>query len=571
MDLTIDAGQLVLIVGPSGGGKSTLAYCIKGIIPHQVESSVQGLIEVAGFNVLQHTPAELASKVGMVFQDPEAQLCNLYIEDEVAFGPENLRLDPAEVMARVETALSLAGLNNAELRNKFVYEISGGQKQRLAVASVLAMQPDVLIFDEPTANLDPQGAREVFEAIKHLRRRGFTILVIEHKIEELIDVADRMIVVSDGRVVADGPPRQLLQQQGQTLKEAHGLWVPEICDIAIQLASDYPWDPFPLTANEIALQIKDRLLEVPAQAAPPAASLGENHLAGAGPEEFVHVSGLRYKYPDGTAALRDVNVSLHPGETVGIAGTNGSGKTTLAKTLVGLLRPSAGTVVVCGMNVAKTSTHTITEKVGYVFQYPEHQFLKERVYDEVAYSLDVHGYSADDIRERTRAILGLFGLSDKLERHPLALSGGQKRRLSVATALVLSPELLILDEPTFGQDQDNTRKMMEYLLEQITKRRHMTTVMITHDMELLAEYCDRVLVMSGGQVVFNGPPRMLFALSDILALGSLKKPMVCELVSQLQAEGYQVPDLITVREFVDWHQRHVPTLRRQPAAPESLP
>jgi energy-coupling factor transporter ATP-binding protein EcfA2 len=555
IDLSIEPGQLALVAGPSGCGKSTLAYCIKGIIPHQVDSIVAGAIQVDGLDTQQNPPATLATKVGMVFQDPEAQLCNLYFEDEVAFGPENLKLDPEIVNARVEEALNRVGLGGGEFRNKFVYEISGGQKQRLAIASVLAMDPRVLIFDEPTANLDPQGGREVFQTIRRLHAEGYTIVVIEHKLEELIDVADRLIVISDGQIALDGPPRLLLEKHGRALKEEYGLWVPEISQIAIELQNEFHWNPFPLSVSELEEQMRDQISNV-SDATDYTNSLNNDRVGYlANTEEMISVDELHYCYPDGTVALDGVSFNLKCGETVGIAGTNGSGKTTLAKILVGLLKPTAGTATVCGINVARTSTYNITQKVGYVFQYPEHQFLKERVYDEVAYSLEVHNYDEESIRLKTLDVLRQFGLQDFQERHPLALSGGQKRRLSVATALVLEPELLILDEPTFGQDQDNTRRMMEYLLQQISKRRDMTTVMITHDMELLALYCNRALIMSEGKIIYNGPPRSLFGCSEVLTKGSLKNLSVYELISRLNANNCRVPELITVREFVDWYHR----------------
>jgi energy-coupling factor transport system ATP-binding protein len=567
IDLSIKQGQLVIIAGPSGGGKSTLAYCIKGIIPHQVDSTIQGRIDVCGLDTQQNPPSTLATKVGMVFQDPEAQLCNLYLEDEVAFGPENLKLDPETVNVRVEEALNLVGLGEKEFRTKFVYEISGGQKQRLAIASVLAMTPEIIIFDEPSANLDPRGGREVFQTIRRLHAEGYTILVIEHKLEELIDIADRLIVINDGQVALDGHPRVLLDKQGKTLKEKYGLWIPEISEIAIELRDRFEWSPFPLTVDELGEQMGEQLRDIasPVNYTPNSTEGTPSSPAGTDVGEIARVEELYYRYPDGTLALDGLSFSFKRGETVGIAGTNGSGKTTLAKILVGLLKPTSGNATVCDMKVAETPTRVITQKVGYVFQYPEHQFVKERVYDEVAYSLEVHEYDEDSIEAKTLEILKLFGLEELLDRHPLALSGGQKRRLSVATALVLEPELLILDEPTFGQDQENTRRMMEYLLQQITMRRDMATVMITHDMELLALYCDRALIMSEGKLIYNGAPRSLFGKPDILVQGSLKNLAVYELVNKLNAGGCQVPELIKVQEFVDWY--HLVTESSVPSAP----
>jgi len=564
LDLCVQPGEMVIIVGRSGSGKSTLANCIKGVVPHQVESHIEGRILVCGLDTQDHSPAELATRVGMVFQDPESQLCNLYLEDEVAFGPENLMWDPSLVTERVEGMLELMGLGGESFRYKFVHELSGGEKQRLAIASTLAMDPEVIIFDEPTANLDPRGAREVFDAVRQLYEHGYTIIVIEHKFGDLVASADRLVVIEKGRVALDDAPRSILAERGKLLKEEYGLWLPQVAEVATELKDIVEWEPFPLTVAECGEQLL-RIIpsDLPAEARPSTkAARPSSRFEDA--DEIIRAEDLFFKYPNGTVALQGASFTIKRGETIGIAGTNGSGKTTLAKVLVGLLRAKGGSATVCGMDVRRTAVHKITHKVGYVFQYPEHQFVKENVYDEVAYGLEVHGHDEQAIRQKTLDILELFELEQFTKRHPLQLSGGQKRRLSVATALVLEPEVLILDEPTFGQDKENTTNMMKYLLERFVQDRNTTTVLITHDMELLSLYCDRALIMSGGQLVFNGPPVELFQKEDILIEGSLERPVLCDLVDWLNDHGRNVPPFIRVEDFVVWC-REVVEARPEPA------
>lgn len=556
IDLSVEAGQLVLVVGPSGCGKSTLAACLKGIIPHQLESVLEGSIEVAGLDTLQSSPAEIATRVGMVFQDPETQLCNLYIEDEVAFGCENLRFEPDRVMQLVRESLSFVGLPLSEVADKFVYELSGGQKQRLAIASVLAMSPRLLIFDEPTANLDPQGGWGVIDAIKRLHRLGHTVVVIEHKIEDLIEVADRLIVMQEGQVRLDGPPRRLLAEHGEELRDQFGLWVPQVVDLALNLRHTVTWDPFPLTVTELVDQLLPGVHNPGLQALP--APERADQLISDPPDPIIAVRDVAYSYPDGTPALQGVSFNIGRGETVAIAGTNGSGKTTMAKALISLLRPQAGSARVCGLDVFRTPVQQVAKHAGYVFQYPEHQFVKDGVFAEVAYGLEVHGFEPETVQAKTQEVLDWFGLTGMEQRHPLNLSGGQKRRLSVATMLVLDPEVLILDEPTFGQDQDNSRKMMEYLLSNVRRRSNhqLTTILITHDMELIAEYCDRVLVMSRGKLLFNGRPRELFQNSEVLRQGSLRNIQVNQVVQALHRSGVDIwPDILRPAEFMEWYRQ----------------
>jgi energy-coupling factor transporter ATP-binding protein EcfA2 len=551
VSLSIAEGEFVLIVGASGSGKSTLASCIKGIMPHLVGGVFEGTIEVDGVKTLDQPVSLLATRVGMVFQDPETQLCNLFIKDEIGFGPENLRVPPDLVRDRVRDALAFVGLSRDDLDQRFVYEVSGGQKQRIAIASVLAMQPPIVVFDEPTANLDPRGGAEVIDAIKRLHTSGHTVLVIEHRLDDLVDVADRMVVVREGTIILDGAPRELLQTASETLARECGVRIPQVCAIALSLSSDFRWDPFPLRVEELVNQTYERLSSAPplsmSEPIPPAMS---------DDEPVAELKDAGFRYPDGTQALRGVSLTLNRGQTVAIAGTNGSGKTTLARMLVGLLRPTAGQVTVLGKDLSRLPTHEVIRQVGYVFQYPEHQFVKDRVFDEIAYGLEVQGFDPETVRQRTEHVLHLFGLERYRDRHPLRLSGGQKRKLSVATMLVLEPDVLILDEPTFGQDADSSRRMMEHLLGEVARRTDLTTIIITHDMDLVATYCDRLIVMSGGRIIGDGTPRALFQQTEVLQAGSLVRPPVTEYVARLRDLGVDVPAAISrVDEFIDWYDR----------------
>jgi len=542
VNLEIQPGEFVLLVGPSGCGKSTLALALNGIIPTLLGGRIKGQVQVNGLDTRAAGVYALSTQVGLVFQDPDSQLCNLTVEDEVGFGPANLLLPADEVLRRIESALAAVG--GAALRPKSIFELSGGQKQRVAIASVLAMQPKVVIFDEPTANLDPLGAVQVFELLKRLNQaHGLTVIVIEHNVEAVMHHAGRLILMEQGAIRADAPPRAMLRERGVFVTDQLGLRIPPVSELALRLAEQgRPLEPFPLTLPEAlaGLQAQHLRLISPPPLAP---------VAPAAAPPIIHTERLNFVYPDGTHAVKDVTLAIARGDVVGLIGENGSGKTTLTSLFVGLHKPTSGRGVVSGLDLAATTTRALVSRVGYVFQYPEHQFVAETVYAEVAFSLKAQRLPAADVAARVERILHLFDLDRFRDRHPFRLSMGQKRRLSVATMLVLQPEILILDEPTMGQDRRNIEQMLGLVQQANTEGT--TVILVTHDMELVARYCRTIAVMDRGELVFSGS-RADFG-RDFAGIRSpaLVLPALYELAQRLHAGGSgPAPQVFTVADFV---------------------
>lgn len=548
VNLAVFPGEFVLLTGPSGCGKSTLALSLNGIVPTVMGGRIKGRVMVNGTDTRRSTVYALGTQVGLVFQDPEAQLCNLMVEEEVAFGPANLLVERATIELRVTEALAAVG--ELALRPRAIHEISGGQKQRVALASVLAMQPEIIVFDEPTANLDPLGAVQVFELIRRLNREhGITVLVIEHNVDVAMGYADRLVLMQDGRVVGEGQPRRLMGEMGEHIWSGMGLRIPPVCELALALRGlGLELEPFPLTVPEAARALvaqKARFAFRPENSRPAPDRPAQ------GP--VIETRGLSFDYPNGQTGVREVDLAVARGEVVAIVGKNGSGKSTLASLLVGLLMPSGGEGRVCGLALGEAGLEALTGRVGYVFQYPEHQFVSNTVYEEVAFGLKAQGQTAD-LEARVEAVLASLRLSSERDVHPLRLSMGQKRRLSVATMLVLDTEVLILDEPTTGQDRENIDNIMEIMM--AARERGATVLIITHDMNLVARYCGRIVVMEAGRPVYQGSCDSFCRDFAQIPSQSLVLPDIYQLAAALRQAGLEsapeartVPDLVAGMEI----------------------
>ena len=541
VNLEVLPGEFVLIIGASGCGKSTLALALNGIIPHEMEGRIGGHVYINGQETRQSTVYSLATSIGIVFQDPDSQLCSLYVEDEVAFGPANLMMEPAEIMGRVTRSLEAVG--ETGIRRKLIYEISGGQKQRVAIASILAMEPRILLFDEPTANLDPLGAVQVFELLRRLNQdHGFTIIVIEHNVDSVMSLATRLVLMDAGTVISSGPTREVMQREGRRISSQLGLRIPHISDLALRLEEQQvALEPFPLTVAEAAdalerLGGRIEFAPLPPEPAP---------LAG---PPIIETQHLSFDYADGTHAVRDVSLQIYPGEVIGLVGKNGSGKSTLTSLWMGLNKPTSGQGNVAGLALGQATTQALASKAGYVFQYPEHQFVTEEVGAEIAFSLKAKKRPAAEIETRVQQVLALFGLEKQRQKHPLRLSMGQKRRLSVATMLVLDPEVLILDEPTTGQDKKNIDNIMDILLR--INRQGTTIILVTHDMNLVARYCTRLLVMDRGEMVYQGTPREYGRAFDAIRSDALVLPDIYAVGRELRRRGLNVPEVLTSDELL---------------------
>ncbi|RAV21601.1 ABC transporter ATP-binding protein [Paenibacillus contaminans] len=532
--LTIADGETVLLLGPSGSGKSTLALCLCGLVPHAIAGEMSGTVRIDGIDTRLTEPAELAKTVGMVFQDPEAQAVMSSVEDEVAFGLENTGVPSEEMEGRIAEALRSTGLSAH--RSSQVDNLSGGQKQRLALASVLAMKPAVLVLDEPTSNLDPAGTGEVFEVLRELKSSGrHTIVLIEHKLDELMEIVDRVAVIDrNGELVCSGSPGTVFFDWAEEL-ERLGVWVPKAVEIARKLSrSGIPIDDRPVTIEQLAETLRRGVLSKPAGDMERTITALCSPSAGKSvPEPQPILLDIR---PTSSPSLRSgwlqpLDLQVRKGEFWALAGENGAGKTTLARHLIGLLPVRPRVMYIDGRDCKEYSAQELAHRIGYVFQNPEHQFVTERVSDEIAFGMKSLGMSKNEVVLTVERLLSRFGLSAYADSHPFHLSHGQKRRLSVAVMLAVGQELLILDEPTFGQDRRHTAELMEMLKELQSAGR--TIMMITHDMTLVAEYAEYAAVMSRGAILYSGPVDRLFSDPQLLARGGLKRPPAVELSRRL--------------------------------------
>lgn len=470
VDLDIAPGERVLVLGPSGSGKSTLMGGLAGLLGGAEEGEATGTLTVDGV-----APTEARGRVGLLMQDPEAQVVLARVGDDVAFGMENLGVAREEIWPRVENSLEAVGLSVP--LDHSTTELSGGQKQRLALASILAMGPGLLLLDEPTANLDPSGVAEVRAAVETVvERTGATVVVVEHRVDVWASLVDRVIVVADGAIAADGPLDEVLAQQGDALRE-RGIWLP---------------------GDDVAAEVG------PAPKVPPASS--ESLEGGArGTTPITRVTGLTIGY-DASAPVRSgIDLTIERGVSTCIVGANGAGKSTFALTLAGLLPPLAGTVAVETADGTVGDPHEWSSKqllgrMSMVFQEPEYQFLAATVAEELAIGPRAAGMTDEEIAPLVNEHLEALGLTKLARANPMTLSGGEKRRLSVATALISAPELLILDEPTFGQDRGTWLGLVRLL--RAALERGVTLVSITHDPAFVAAMGQRVVNL--GQVGTRG-------------------------------------------------------------------
>ncbi len=546
-------GERLLLLGPSGAGKSTLALCLNGLIPHSVEAHWEaGRILVAGQDTRQAALGRLTRQVGLLFQDPEVQLALLEVDDEVAFGLENLGTPRPAMLRRVPAARALLGLDPARTPPR-LDQLSGGTKQRVTLAAILAMGPGALVLDEPTANLDPQGTTELFATLADLcRDTNRSLLLVEHRLDDILALIERVVVLDEsGTGALSGPPREVFARHADTLDRL-GVWVPQVA----RLGALFPGAKAPLTIEEAAEllvtawpanSVESASCEHPPGAAaadiPPLSTVWRG---GRGVRPILTAEQVSYRYtPDGPPALAAVDLTVCSGEFLALAGANAAGKTTLALLLAGALRPTTGRVLLDGRDLRAVPERALRRRLAYVFQYPEHQFVTGTVRAELLFGLRARGASPTVAAKRAMAALERIGLADLAAAHPLSLSHGQKRRLSVATALVTEPDVLLLDEPTFGQDRRYTDELLALLTD--LHRSGMTVVVITHDMTLIAEHATRVVALATGQVVFDGTPAALFARSDLLARCALRLPPIAQAVQQARQRRPVVPAASSLR------------------------
>jgi energy-coupling factor transporter ATP-binding protein EcfA2 len=542
VSLEVEKGEYLVIMGPNGAGKTTLCVLLNGVIPHVLGGKMRGRVEVMGLDTRRHHVYELAQHVGMVLQDPEAQLFTSNVRSEVAFASENLGVPRETMIERIEWALEVVRLQ--ELVKRPPTQLSGGQKQRLVIAAGLVMRPSVLVLDEPTSQLDPIGAQEVFSVLRDLNQDlGMTVVISTHKSEHAARYADRIFMLDRGQIVAQGTPAEVFSQV--ELLDRIYVQVPAVTRVEWDLKGALGKDRFSVLLEDARARLGKLLDERgmarqnvddsrPPDPAPPVPQ-----------EPDIVLKDVSFQYP-GTdqKALGGISISVGKGEFVGIIGQNGAGKTTLVKHVIGLLKPTAGQVIVGGKDIADESVEDMARTVGLALQNPDAQLFAMTVAEEVAFGSTNLGLSQEEVAKRVDRALVATGLETLREVYPFNLSFGDRRKLSVAAVVSMEPEVLIFDEPTTGQDFKGRRELAD-----IAKRLNemgRTVLMVTHDMDLIAEYTRRLIVMGGGKVLLDGPTAEVFQQVDTLAETFIAPPQVTQLAQGLAEYG--VPGNILVAD-----------------------
>jgi len=526
IDLTVKKGEIIGVMGPTGAGKTTLCLALSGLAPHSIGGKVEGDVVIAGMKTTEHEYGDVASKIGIVFQDPETQLFGMEVHEDVALRLMNMGVPENEIDEKVRSALHMVRLDHFEKR--FPYTLSGGEKQRVAIAGALAADPEILILDEPTSELDPIGKREVFDAVNELSRsRQTTIVVVDHNSDELVRIADRILVMKEGKVVSEGDVKDVLSRIGEL-----GVRIPDTVQLGNLLKQHSQWKEYDYPATvDAAYETLSGILKKNRYRALAGATETTEIEEG---KPIIEVKDLWHIYGKGeeeNVALKELNLEIYEGDFVALIGQNGSGKTTLAKHFNGLLKPTKGNVFVGGLDTRKTSCTKLAEIVGYCFQNPDHQIFNTRVWDEVAFGPRNLFLRNEQVRERVSEALEQVGLKGYDERNPFFLGKGERRKIAVASVLAMYPKVLVVDEPSTGMDWRDSTSMMDLVTK--INQTGKTVIFITHDMNLVARSAKRVIVMAQGRVLLDGPTRWVFSQEETLQKAYIRPPEITQLVGKL--------------------------------------
>lgn len=523
-DISFDIakGEKVLILGPSGSGKSTLAQCLNGIIPNIHKGQAQGQVRIDGQDIFKQSIYDKSQLVSTVLQDPDGQFIGLTVAEDLAFALENDCADQSEMKDKV--ALWAERLDLTSLLNHRPQDLSGGQKQRVSLAGVLIDESPILLFDEPLANLDPKSGQETIDLIDKIHKEvGATTIIIEHRLEDVLyRPVDRILLVNEGELLFNGSPDELLSS---TLLLENGIREPLYVTVLRQLGFDTrsAQNLSQLDALDLSgLALPDRVLKDKKDSSS---------------DSILKVEGLSVSYGDNPAIIEDLSFSLKKGERLAIVGKNGAGKSTLAKALCGFV-PSQGKLTYKGQDISQDSIAERSERIGFVLQNPNQMISQTMIFDEVALGLRLRGIEEAEVEERVYEVLKTCGLYSFRKWPISALSFGQKKRVTIASILVLKPEIIILDEPTAGQDYKTYTDIMNFL-DSLQKQGH-TIVMITHDMQLMLEYSDRCLVVVEGEIIADDKPVTILNQKDLLESANLKQTSLYTLGQKLSSDPVEV-------------------------------
>lgn len=546
--LSIEEGTFVGLIGPSGAGKSTLASAITGAIPHHYRGRLFGSTLVAGLDTCKASLTDIAKVADSVLQDIDAQMVASVVEDELLFGLENFGIDHREIEGRIASTLDAVGI--ADLRHREIATLSGGQKQKVAIAAILAMTPRVIVMDEPTSALDPASARDVFEVLRRAKElTGMTVILIEQTVALLAEYCDRVVVIDQGRIALDGTPTDVFSH-GETLR-AIGVDTPRTVRISNSLAEAglAPNDSPALTLDGAESLVAGILVPGLSKSSPIVPrTLGDRPDARNTVDErpiIVDVAGAAYSYGTGQAGIEGINLTVRAGEILAVVGQNGAGKTTFTKLLNGLIKPSAGVVRIAGLDTRTTPVSTLASHAATLFQNPDRQLCRNTVVEEIAFGLELQGAPADAARERARRVAATFGLPENAS--PFNLSRGQRQMVALASVVALEPELIILDEPTSGLDYRECMTVMETVRQRALDGA--AVVMVCHDMEVVSDFADTLAVMAEGRLIEVGPSREVFANDALLAHARIAAPCVPALGKRLAARFH--PSFAHITEVAD--------------------
>lgn len=520
IDLTIYEGEKVLIVGPSGSGKSTIGHCINGLIPFSYKGEMEGSVHIMGVESNEQSLFALSKMVGTVLQDPDGQFIGLTVGEDIAFALENDVVPQQDMITRVSEVSKMVDMDG--YLTSSIHHLSGGQKQRVSLAGVMVDDVNILLFDEPLANLDPATGKHAIDLIDRIQKEtDTTVVIIEHRLEDVLyRHVDRIVIINNGRIVRDGHPDEIVASDALEESDVREpLYIKALkyagCSINAQMR--------PAHIDTLSLdRCKERVVDWFEAAERPSQVRSEIPI--------LELSHIDFGYTASRPTIRDVSLTIYKGEMLSIVGKNGAGKSTLSKLICGFERPTGGSIVLAGKDITRDTIKERSEKIGMVMQNPNQMISKHMIYDEVAFGLVLRGVPEEDIRPRVERALKVCGLYPFRNWPIAALSFGQKKRVTIASILVLEPEIIILDEPTAGQDFRHYTEIMEFLVE--LNRQGVTIVLITHDMHLMLEYTPRAIVLAGGQKIADDRSSTILTDDVIIERANLKRTSLYDLALQ---------------------------------------
>lgn len=528
----IEEGKFTVVLGRTGAGKTTMMLLLNGIIPQLLEGKLEGKIHVANLDLSKYRVQTITRNVGLVLQDPESQIFGRTVEEDVSFGPRNYLVPRDEIFKRIDESLARVRLSGYNKR--MTSQLSGGEKQRLAIAGVIAMHPSVLVLDEPTSELDPLGRDEIYKTIQDLsNEKNLTILVVEHSSQEICERADNIVVVNDGRIAWTGKPKDLFRDIEVVNKNGIKPIPVSIIGWTLYKKGYIKKEEIPLESNQ-AFDIIKGLLKG-RKIIDNSANREIYNETGTNKKQIVEVKDLTYTYESGKKALDDISITIHEGDFVALIGQNGAGKTTLAKHFNSIFKPASGKVFVCGKDTADYEPENLAQYIGYVFQNPDHQIFSSTVYKELEFGLKNTGLPPEETVKRISEVMEITGISHLKDEHPFSLGKGERQKIAVASILALNPQILVVDEPTTGQDWDGINAMMN-LIDTLHKK-GTTIIMITHDMDVVARYAKRTIVLNEGKVIADGNTADVLADTATLNKSFVDTPQIIELSKLLMELG----------------------------------